>query len=89
MSELLDKIPMSYFWTGLVCFVLGMMATWRVARYVERMHDAVRHAKHHYERALDFVRYARNNIAGLALTVVVFAATLGVVGWLVVARVTG
>jgi sterol desaturase/sphingolipid hydroxylase (fatty acid hydroxylase superfamily) len=89
MHDLLSKIPMSYFLTACISFVFGIMTSWRFARYVERMRDAVRHAKHHYARALDFVSDVRNNIAGLALTAAFFGLIAVGIGWMVVVRITG
>lgn len=88
MDQLLDQIPLSYFGTAVVFWVLGVATAWRFARYFERLRDAVEHARHHFERAKDFAHHAGNNVVGFVLSGMAFTVVLGAVGFLAYLRVT-
>ena len=89
MEQLLDRVPSTLFWGLAVGWVLGVWTAWHFARYVERLRDAINHARHHFERAKDFVGYARNNVVGFVASGATFSLILGAVGWLVWLRVSG
>lgn len=85
MRDLINRIPTDVFWTAVVFWFLGAATVWRFARYLERIHDAVKHARHHWERAVDFTRFARNNVVGMAMasiTVVCVLITIGSLAWI-------
>jgi hypothetical protein len=89
MEQLLDRVPAALFWGLVAGWVFGVWTAWRFARYVERFRDAVNHARHHYARAIEFVRFAKSNVVGLVMASGVFLVVVGGVGTLVWMRVTG
>ncbi len=89
MRDLINAIPADVFWTAVIFWLLGGVTVWRFARYLESFRDAVRHAKHHWERAIDFYRYARNHVMGLLMTGALVTGVLAVIGTLAFLRATG
>jgi hypothetical protein len=89
MRDLINMIPADVFWSLVAGWFLGGATVWRFASYVERIRDAIRHAKHHWERAADFYRYATSNIAGLLAASVLVVAVLGGIGVMAWMRATG
>lgn len=84
-----DLIGTSQFWCLIVGIVLGILIAWRFARALERFRDAVGHALHHWQRAHEFVVYARDGIGSLLATGAVFLLTLVALGGLVYWKVAG
>lgn len=89
VGDLVGSVDPGLFW-GLVCgWVLGGLTVWRFARYVERFRDAVRHARHHFARSVEFVRFARSNVAGMVAASALVAVSAGVIATLVFMRLSG
>jgi predicted ABC-type sugar transport system permease subunit len=89
VGRIVDQIPMDIFWTLIVGWLLGVLSAWRVTSLIARMRDAIGHARHHYARAVDFVRYARDNVAALIFTGMSFVAVVGLIGGVVWLRIAG
>lgn len=88
MQDMINQIPADVFWTAVVFWFVGAATVWRFARYVERFRDAVSHAKHHWDRAVDFYGHARNNVVGMAAASVVVLGVLFAIGSLAYIRAT-
>jgi hypothetical protein len=89
MGELISRVDAGLFWGLIIGFGLGMWSTWRFARLFERVRDAVKHAKHHYSRAVEFALWAKSNVVAMVFSGVAFITVMGAVGFLVYLRVTG
>lgn len=86
MGEALRSIPMDWVLAGFFGFVGGVLAAWRFTRRLERFRDAVQHVFHHWNRAREFVRYARNGVFAMITAGLVFLLIIGAVTSFVVAR---
>jgi hypothetical protein len=89
VRDLINRIPTDIFWALVAGWFLGGATVWRFARYLERFRDALRHARHHWERSMDFYRFATSNIAGMIAASVVVLCVLGFIGTLAYVRATG
>jgi hypothetical protein len=89
MRDLLARIPSDVFWTAVIFWGLGMFTAWRFARHYERMRDAINHARHHYERALSFTAYVKDNVVAMIYAGAVFVAVVSLVGTLAWMRISG
>lgn len=88
MRDLINRIPADVFWSLVIGWLAGGATVWRFARHVERFRDAMRNARHHWERAIDFYRYARNNVFGLIAASIIVLAVIGAIGTLAYVRAT-
>lgn len=88
MADLLARVDNGLFWGLVIGFFAGGLAAWRFARLLERFRDAVRHAVHHWQRATEFVRFARDNVGGMLIAGVSLLAGVAGIGLLVYLRVT-
>ena len=89
VRELIDSVDGGFFWGTLLGLFAGALISWRFARTLERFRDAVRHAVHHWQRAIDFWSHARDNIGALivgGLGMLALVAALGALAWM---RATG
>lgn len=89
MSRVVDQIPMDVFWSLVIGWGLGVLSAWRVTSLIARMRDAIGHARHHYARAVDFVRYTRDNVAALVFTAATFLVVTAGIGAVVWLRISG
>jgi hypothetical protein len=89
VKDLVATVDAGLFWGLVAGFLLGVVATWRLARVFERFRDAVWQAKSHFQKWLDFTRYASEHMTLLVSTGAIAAAFTGAVGFLVYLRVTG
>jgi hypothetical protein len=89
MRELIARVPADVFWALLCGWVLGVMTAWRFTSLLERMKDAVRHAKYHWERGKTFVTYVKDNVKGLVMAAGALLLVTGVVGYIAYLRLSG
>lgn len=89
MKELVALVDAGLFWGVVIGIGIGVAITWRLARIFERFRDAVWQAKSHFQKWLEFSRFASEHITLLVGAGMVTLLVSSAVGFLVYLRVTG